>query len=73
MGTAKARLYILNRLLAPHFKLDPTSFAGYKFVTCAVLEEALYKPTTVIGRIKRNGVDSVFDEPQRSLLKDNNT
>ena len=70
MGTGKARLYILNRLLAPHFKLDPTSFAGYKFVTCEVLKEALYKPNTVIGRIKSSGADSVFDDPQHSLFKD---
>lgn len=70
MGTGKAQLYILNRLLAPHFKLDPTSFAGYKFVTCEVLKEALYKPKTIIGRIKNKGVDNVFDNPQQSLFKD---
>jgi hypothetical protein len=70
MGTGKARLYILNRLLAPHFKLDPTSFAGYKFVTCDVLKEAICKPKTVIGRIQRKGIDSVFENPQQSLFKD---
>lgn len=70
-GTGKARLYILSRLLSPHFKLDPTSFAGYKFVTCDVLKEALTKPKTVIGRIRRNGVDSIFDPAQPSLFKDN--
>lgn len=70
MGTGKARLYILNRLLAPHFKLDPTNFAGYKFVTCDVLKEALCKPKTVIGRIQRNGIDSVFENPQQPLFKD---
>jgi hypothetical protein len=70
MGTGKARLYILNRLLAPYFKLDPTSFAGYKFVTCEVLKEALHKPSTVVGRIKKDGVDSVFENPQRSLFRD---
>ncbi len=70
MGTGKAKLYILNRLLAPYFKLDPTSFAGYKFVTCDVLKEALYKPKTLIGRIKNNGIDTVFDNSQLSLFKD---
>ena len=69
MGTGKAQLYILNRLLAPHFKLDPTSFAGYKFVTCDILNQALYKPKTVVGKIKRKGVDKVFDDPQLSLFK----
>ena len=70
MGTGKAQLYILNRLLAPYFKLDPTSFAGYKFVTCDILNEALYKPKTVIGRMKSKGVDKILENPQRSLFKD---
>jgi len=70
MGTGKAQLFVLNRLLAPYFKLDPTSFAGYKFVTSQVLMEAIYKPTTVIGRIKTKGVDSVMGNPQQSLFKD---
>lgn len=70
MGTGKAQLYIFNRILAPHFKLDPTSFAGYKFVTCKVLREAMYKPNTVVGRIKTKGVDAVMDNPQQSLFKD---
>ena len=69
-GTGQAKLYILNRLLAPYFKLDPSSFAGYKFVTCDVLEEAMVKPSTIIGRIQRNGVDSVFDKAQLSLFND---
>lgn len=69
-GTGKAQLYVLNRLLAPYFKLDPTSFAGYKFVTCAVLMEALYKPNTVVGKIKSKGVDNIMDDPQQSLFKD---
>jgi len=73
MGTGKARLYILNRLLAPHFKLDPSSFAGYKFATCDILKEALSKPKTVIGRIQRNGIDSVFENPQQSLFRDSET
>jgi hypothetical protein len=70
MGTGQAQLYILNRLLAPYFKLDPSSFAGYKFVTCKVLEEAMNKPNTLIGKIKRNGVDSVLDAAQLSLFND---
>lgn len=69
-GTGKSQLFILNRLLAPYFKLDPTSFAGYKFVTCDVLEKAMYKPNTIIGKIKINGVDSVMDSPQQTLFKD---
>lgn len=32
-GTGRTRLYILTRRLAPHFKLDPSSFAGYLWAT----------------------------------------
>lgn len=70
MGTGKAQLYIFNRILAPHFKLDPTSFAGYKFVTCDVLKEAMYRPNTIIGRVKTKGVNGIMDNPQQSLFKD---
>jgi hypothetical protein len=70
MGTGKSQLYILNRLLAPYFKLDPSSFAGYKFVTCDVLSEALHNPRRVVGRIKDRGVDDVFENPQQLLFKE---
>lgn len=40
-GTGRNRLYILSRILAPHFKLDPTSFAGYQFMESATLKIAL--------------------------------
>lgn len=47
-GTGKTRLYILSRILAPHFTLDPTSFAGYQFFTSEKLMRALHKPDTFI-------------------------
>ena len=34
-------LYILTRRLAPFFSLDPTSFAGYQFITTAELRAAM--------------------------------
>jgi hypothetical protein len=40
-GTGRNRLYILSRILAPHFKLDPQSFAGYQFMDSASLKIAL--------------------------------
>jgi hypothetical protein len=40
-GTGRNRLYILNRLLAPYFKLDPMSFAGYQFMDSDTLTIAL--------------------------------
>ncbi|GAB6013078.1 ORC-CDC6 family AAA ATPase [Viscerimonas tarda] len=40
-GTGRNRLYILSRILAPNFKLDPTSFAGYQFMKSETLAIAL--------------------------------
>lgn len=40
-GTGRNRMYVLSRVLAPHFKLDPMSFAGYKFLNSATLKVAL--------------------------------
>jgi len=50
-GTGKARLYILNRILAPHFGLDPSSFAGYKFMDSVVLNKALTDPKRFIDSL----------------------
>ncbi len=68
-GTGRTRLYILNRRLAPVFLLDPTSFAGYKFVTNRILREAMEKPNTFVGRVKRAGIDVMFESPQMSLFE----
>ncbi|MDP3680038.1 MAG: hypothetical protein Q8R22_04325 [Flavobacterium sp.] len=47
-GTGKTRLYVLSRILAPHFLLDPTSFAGYQFFTSEKLMRAMLKPDSFI-------------------------
>ena len=41
-------LYILTRRLAPFFSLDPTSFAGYQFITTAKLRSAMQEPKAFI-------------------------
>ena len=69
-GTGRTRLFILSRRLAPVFTLDPTSFAGYKFATNSVLREAMEKPNTFVGKIRRNGVEAAFDSPQLSLFQE---
>jgi len=43
-GSGRSKLYILSRLLGPYFKLDTTSFAGYKFIKAEVIEIATIKP-----------------------------
>jgi hypothetical protein len=43
-GAGRVPRYVLSRRLAPHYKLDPTSFAGYLFVTSGSLRKALDNP-----------------------------
>ncbi|EMS70535.1 hypothetical protein, partial [Ruminiclostridium cellobioparum] len=55
MGTGKTSLYTLNRIFAPFFKLDPSGFTGYKFITCESLCLAMYNPTTFVNNFKMKG------------------
>lgn len=68
MGSGRTELYILNRLLAPYFGLDPTSFASYKFITSGVIEQALKDPRKIIGQVKRKGADSTLSTPSEPSL-----
>jgi len=52
-GTGKTRLYILSRILAPHFLLDPTGYAHYKFFTSDKLMRAMVKPDAFISEMLR--------------------
>lgn len=70
-GTGKSRLYILNRVLSPHFGLDPSSFAGYKFMDSDILKTSLTDPLgfikLLIPKIKGSSDDnqiSLFGELQ---------
>ena len=69
-GTGRTLLYILSRRLAPFFKLDPTSFAGYKFVTNSVIRDAMANPKSFLGRIESRKVEEYLDDPQRELFGD---
>ncbi|MDP4236202.1 MAG: hypothetical protein Q8919_07145 [Bacteroidota bacterium] len=63
-GTGKLRLYILSRTLSPHFGLDPSSFAGYKFMSPNVLKKALTDPHQFIENLsfKIKGVKDGLQE-----------
>jgi hypothetical protein len=65
-GTGRTRLYILSRRLAPVFKLDPTSFAGYKFVTNIALLEAMNRPQSFINKVRQQG-DELLEDAQLTL------
>lgn len=67
-GTGRAELYIMTRALAPSFKLDPTSFAGYKFVTNDKIKGALYQPKRLVNEVSIKGFDSVMSQPHQGAL-----
>ncbi len=60
-GTGKSRLYILNRIIAPNFGLDPSSFAGYKFVNCSVLKIAINSSVNFDQYLRTNGLENTLD------------
>ncbi|MBC7820104.1 MAG: hypothetical protein IAG10_24745 [Planctomycetaceae bacterium] len=68
-GTGRTKLYILSRRLAPHFNLDPTSFAGYRFVTSNVIRDAMTRPKTFLGRVRNGAINAdTLETYQLSLL-----
>lgn len=66
-GTGRTRLFVLTRRLAPHFTLDPSSFAGYLWTTSDSLRQGMANPDKLLRRVKRGGVSRIFESPQRSL------
>ena len=68
-GTGKARLYILNRILSPHFGLDPSSFAGYKFMDSSVLKLTLSNPRKFILSLIKD-IDGAIDDGQISMFNE---
>lgn len=69
-GTGRTRLYVLTRRLAPFFKLDPSSFAGYLWVTNDRLRAAMESPEAFVRRVRNDGVGHYFDESQLDLFED---
>ena len=46
----RTKLYVLNRILAPVWNLDPNGFAGYLFLKNDILEEAISNPIRMIAK-----------------------
>jgi hypothetical protein len=65
-GTGRTRMFVLSRRLAPFFMLDPTGFAGYKFVTNAAIKEAILRPKAFIATISKG--ELLEDPPQLRLF-----
>ena len=68
-GTGRTRLYVLTRRLAPHFNLDPSSFAGYLFVTSDALKTAMERPDYLLR--KPGYLESLGEVRQLRLELDN--
>lgn len=67
-GSGRTTLYILTRILAPYFKLDPNSFAGYKFFTSARLNLAMRNPDTFREQMKNLSEKTEESEDQQQIL-----
>ncbi|MCX6622787.1 MAG: hypothetical protein NTY38_17320 [Acidobacteria bacterium] len=65
-GTGRTRMFVLSRRLAPFFMLDPTGFAGYKFVTNAAIKEAILRPKAFIANFSKG--ELLEDPPQLRLF-----
>ena len=68
-GTGRTRLFVLTRRLAPHFALDPTTFAGYLWITSELLQDAMRNPDRLLRRIKSAGVSHELDSGQLTLFE----
>ena len=67
-GTGRTALYILTRRVAPYYKLDPSGFAGYLFVTSDRLREGMLRPARLLRRVKHQGVAAAFGELAQQRL-----
>lgn len=69
-GAGRTALYILSRRLAPVFGLDPTSFAGYKFITNEVARMMMLEPKKFQNRLRTNPIDDIVDPAQGRLFEE---
>ena len=69
-GAGRTTLYILSRRLAPVFTLDPTSFAGYKFITNDTARMMILKPKSFHNQLRTRPLDDVVDSAQGLLFED---
>lgn len=53
-SSGRTELYILTRLLAPYFTLDPNGFSGYQSLTTEWLKEALLNPNLKLKKLMQD-------------------
>lgn len=69
-GSGRTVLYILSRRLAPVFRLDPTSFAGYKFITNETAQLMISNPKRFQNQLRTRNLDEVIDPAQGTLFEE---
>jgi hypothetical protein len=68
-GYGRTWLYVLNRRLAPIWRLDPNSFAGYLFIQNKYLAEAMENPKSILRRLdSKTDVDNDNSSVQLTLF-----
>lgn len=67
-GTGRTRLYVLTRRIAPYFGLDPSSFAGYLWVTSEFVAQLIQDPQAVLRKLKSSGSLADLEVDQLSLF-----
>ena len=67
-GTGRSQLYVLTRRLAPYFKLDPTSFAGYFWTTNEFLFGLMANPDSLLRKVKSKGFEQYSETQQLTLF-----
>lgn len=55
----RTNLYILTRLLAPHFTLDPNGFSGYQSLTTTWIKQALINPNLKLKKLNNEDNESL--------------
>ncbi|MBI5329210.1 MAG: hypothetical protein HZB71_01200 [Betaproteobacteria bacterium] len=60
-GRGRTRRFVMTRRLAPLFKLDPTGFSGYLFVTNQLLQTAMQNPNRTISEFESGRLGKVVD------------
>ncbi len=66
-GLWRTRRYVMTRRLAPLFKLDPTGFSGYLFVTTQLLQSAMQNPTRAVSDFESGRLGKVIEDAQLPL------
>jgi len=69
-GLGRTKLYILSRMLAPYYNLDPTGFAGYLFVTNDNIRKAMDNPQRLLRKLRKDGIDEWGEQRQLKLLEE---